>query len=258
MKMKTMTLLVGAAAGLAVSSAAFAGPTYLTQMRYVESTVSAGGDMVDMERRVSMDFGGFDKTASASLALPGGPSGSSTVSQSSMFGDDGVTANFSGAFSTGGTGITSTVKTVLESTFVLDGPTTYTFNPYGGSPSLVGSGTGTASLIGTTSASGPDLDISLRVADGQAVGDTTGGPLTGELAGGTYTFKYEFDGTASDAGLDFSFAPSLLFAAVAPGGDNGGPAVIPLPNSALAGLGTLAGIGGLGLAGRLRRKGTPA
>ena len=255
--MKTMTL-IGAAAGLALSASAFAGPTYLTQMRYVEATVNGGGDAVDMERRVSMDFGGFDKTASASLGLPGGPSGTSSITQTSLFDASGVTANFSGNYSTGGTGITSTVKTVLETTFVLDGPSTYTFNPYGGSPSLVGSGTGTASLIGTTSATGPDLDISLRVADGQAIGDTTGGPLSGALAGGTYTFKYEFDGTASDAGLNFSFAPSLLFAAVSPGGDNGGPAVIPLPNSALAGLGTLAGIGGLGLVGRLRRKGSPA
>ena len=248
------TNIVGAIAGLALTSAAFAGPTYLTQMRYVEATVNGGGDMVDMERRVSMDFGGFDRTASASLSLPGGASGSSTVTQTSTFDDSGVTANFSGAFSTGGTGLTSTVKTVLESTFVLEGPSTYQFFPYGGSPSLVGSGTGTASLVGTTSASGPDLDISLQVADGQAIGDTSGEPFTGELAGGTYTFKYEFDGTASDAGLNFSFAPSLLFDAVTPGGDNGGPAVIPLPNSAVAGLGTLAGIGGLGLIGRLRRK----
>ena len=255
MKNKMMYLLGGAAC-LTLTGAAFAGPTYLTQMRYVEATVNGGGDMVDMERRVSMDFGGFDKTASASLSLPGGATGTSSVTQTSTFGDSGVTANFSGAFSTGGTGLTSTVKTVLESTFVLDGPSTYQFFPYGGSPSLVTNGSGSASLTGTTSVGGPDLDVALTVADGQAIGDTSGEPLTGTLAGGTYTFKYEFDGSASDAGLNFSFAPSLLFAAVSPGGDNGGPAVIPLPSSAFAGLGTLALIGGLGAI--RRRKGATA
>lgn len=252
--MTKMTYLLGGAMCLTLTGAAFAGPTYLTQMRYVEATVNGGGDMVDMERRVSMDFGGFDKTASASLSLPGGGSGTSTVSQNSTFGTDGVTANFSGAFSSSGsTGVTSTVKTVLESTFVLDGPSTYTFTPYGGSPSLVTNGTGMASLIGTTSVNGPDLNVSLRVADGQAIGDTSAGPITGTLAGGTYTFKYEFDGSAADSGLNFSFAPSLLFASVAPGGDSGGPAVIPLPGGATAGLGTLALLGGLGLVNRRRK-----
>ena len=240
------------AAGLVVVGVAVpaqAAVSYLTQMRFVEAKVDAGGDMVDMERRVSMTFGGFDRTASASINLPGGTTGSAAVAQSSTFDDGGVTAGFSGSFATTGGDVTSTVKTVLETTFVLDGPTSYQFFPYGGSPELAASGVGTATLTGATSFGGPDLDVNLTVANGQALGDSVDEPLTGELAGGEYTFRYEFEGTASDGTLDFSFNPSLLFSDVQTSVPES-PAVVPLPGAATAGLLTLGGLG----AARLRKR----
>ena len=253
--MKKMTLsfapaLVAACGAVVagVSTSADAAVSYLTQMRFVEATVDAGGDMVDMERRVSMSFGGFDRTASSNLSLANGASGSAAVAQSSTFADDGVTASFSGSFATSGATVTSTVKTVLETTFVLDGPTTYQFFPYGGSPTLAASGSGTATLTGATGFNGPDIDVALNVANGQALGDSVDEPLTGSLAGGEYTFRYEFEGTASDGMLEFAFNPSLIFSDVQTVG-GGMTAVVPLPGAATAGLLTL---GGLGLA-RLRK-----
>lgn len=252
-KKNLRSLVPATVVGLAlVTSAApaLAGASYLTQMRFVEATVDGGGEMVDMERRASMAFGPFARVASASLELPDGVTGSATVAQASLFDADGITAEFGGSFSTSGTGLTSSVKTVLATTFVLDGPHSYEFFPYGGSPELTASGSGVATLIGSTGLDGPDIALDLTVADGQAIGEAVDEPLTGELAGGEYTFRYEFVGNASDGLLDFAFNPSLLFTEIGGGGVPEVPTVIPLPGAATAGLTTLAG---LMIAGRFRK-----
>ena len=238
---------------LALASVAHAGPTYLTQMRYVEATADAGGDMVDMERRVSMDFGGFDQTATAHVDYVGGGFIDAAISQQSTFDDAGITASFGGSLNVGERsasepGGSASIKTVLESTFVLDGPHSYVFYPLGTGSAPSVSGSAAASITGDTSVQGPDLDVTLNVASGLGEGEFTDPqPLTGELAGGTYTFKYAFTGTGSgEAGLNFDgFDPQLSFTSLSGGGTNV-PATVPLPAAGWAGLATLGGLMGVG------------
>ena len=241
------------ALAILTAATAHAGPTYLTQMRYVEASVDAGNGAPDMERRVSMDFGGFEKSASASMSIPAAMAGASagsasaSITQNSMLDADGIRATFSGDLSVGADlalrPVTS-FKTVIDTTFVLDGPQRYTFDP----SSATANGFGSATLTGDAAFGGPNVDLTLAAFRGL---DASGQVVTGELAGGTYRFTYTLQSSADgDAGLTFApFTTSLLFSPVDASG--GTPAVIPLPPAALAGLGTL---GGLALFGRLKRR----
>ena len=241
------------ALAILTAATAHAGPTYLTQMRYVEASVDAGNAMPDMERRVSMDFGGFEKSASASMSIPAKASGASAgsadaaISQTSSFLNDGIRASFVGSLTVGddlAIRPATSFKTVIESTFVLDGPQRYEFLATGGAQ-----GSGVAELTGDATFGGSDVNLMVPAARGlDAIG---GEPITGELAGGTYRFTYTLSSTA-DGGADLqfdNFKTSLLFTPLTPGGTT--PAVVPLPSPALAGLGTL---GGLALVGRLKRR----
>ncbi len=258
MKMAKRVMVGAAALSILACAAAQAGPTYLTQMRYVEASVDIGNGAPDMERRVSMDFGGFDRTASASMRIPakvagaGAGSAGASITQTSMLDADGIRATFSGNLVVGADlalrPVTS-FKTVIDTTFVLDGPQRYTFDPSNGTAN----GFGLATLTGDAAFGGPDVDLTLAAFRGF---DASGQSVSGELAGGTYRFTYTLQSSADDeAGLEFApFTTSLLFTPLDAGGGTGGttPAVVPLPSAALAGFGTL---GALALAGAFHRRG---
>ena len=252
--------LAAAAATVAVGSPALGAISYLTQMRIVEASVDAGnGDgMVDMERRVSMGFGDFDRTASAELTIGADPfsfggdvsnvspgRAIASTTQTSSIGQSGITATFAGDLRVGDDLIgrpTASLRNVLETTFVLDGPTAYEFFPAGRGGGFGLNSTAEGSLTANGEFIGPGIGFDTSVKFLGNLMLDPGDSLTGVLPGGEYTFRYVLtDSIPDDSESTFTGGTELILTELGDGG--GTPAVIPLPGAATAGLLTLGGLG---------------